>query len=212
MKPTTTAPKRSEAPARLLRAIAALALATALSCCLASCYSAEPKSAKTSAIESTASTSNDSPQSEPEPTDSSASGYEAGPSYNTEPAYEDERWPTNNSQLLAIPESQRWYNASSLVGTNCTVAGPVVNVYQATGSRGAPIFVQIGAKYPDPDCVEMLIWADQLDSGYEGLLNDISNGSNPWVSVSGYLSSYEGTMQFNSNDGPLSWTVWPDAN
>ena len=44
------------------------------------------------------------------------------------PTYQDPRWPTTNPELLAIPESDRWYNASSKIGQYGTIAGPVKSV------------------------------------------------------------------------------------
>ncbi|MEE0705444.1 MAG: hypothetical protein UCH28_03555 [Adlercreutzia sp.] len=125
------------------------------------------------------------------------------------PRYEDERWPTTNKQLLAIPKSQRWYNAAKHVGSTCTIAGPVVNVYQAKEASGMPIFVNIGTAYPSSDCVTLLIWADQLDD-FEEMLNAVDDGD-AWLSVTGYLSSYNGSMQFNIDDGPVEYTWWTNV-
>lgn len=194
---------------RLFAAVFAILLAVA--CCLAGCSSSSGSSTGTTVY-----SPNEPGPSSTSPKDSSPSetySYDSSPSSNYIPAptYDDPGWPTTNSQLLAVPESQRWYNAAGNVDTKCTIAGPVVNVYQATQSNGMPIFVQIGAKYPDPGCVEIVIWADYLDTGYESLLDDVSSGSNPWISVTGYLSSYQGISQFDTDDGPLTWTIWPDA-
>ena len=123
-----------------------------------------------------------------------------------EPEYEDPLWPTTNSQLLAIPESERWYNAAQHVGTTCTVAGPVVNVYQAKESRGMPIFVDIGEAYPSSRSVTLLIWAEAL-SDFEEMLNEVDDGD-AWISVTGYLGTYEGRLQFNIDDGPVQYTWW----
>ena len=117
----------------------------------------------------------------------------------------DPMWPTTNKELLAIPESQRWYYASEHVGTQCTIVGPVVDVYQAKESNGMPIFVSIGRAYPDSHCVTLLIWAEHLD-GYEEMLHDVDHG-NAWISVTGYLSLYNGNMQFNSDD-PIQYRWW----
>lgn len=128
------------------------------------------------------------------------------PEPDPEPEFEDPRWPTHNSQLLEIPESERWYNASKHVGSTCTVAGPVVNVYQAKQSKGMPIFVDIGEAYPSEGCVTLLIWADSL-ADFEEMLNDVDDGD-AWISVTGYLSSYKGRLQFNIDDGPVQYTWW----
>lgn len=110
--------------------------------------------------------------------------------FEDERAYEPENpyWPTTAPELLAIPEEQRWYNARSQIGTNCTIAGPVAEVYQATQSQGMPIFVDIGEPYPSPNRVTLVVWADSL-SNFEEMLNEVSQGD-AWLSITGYLSSY----------------------
>ena len=120
-------------------------------------------------------------------------------------AYVDPRWPTTNSQLLAIPEEQRWYNAWGSVETTCTITGPVVDVYQATNENGAPIFVSIGADYPNPDCVTLVIWADD-EAEFDSTLHEIDHG-NAWISVTSYLTTYNGYLQFSS-DNYVEWTYW----
>lgn len=115
--------------------------------------------------------------------------------------YEDERWPTTNSQLLAIPESQRWYNASSRVGTWCTIAGPVVRVTYSGDSAGKPVFVNIGAAYPSTSSVQLVVWTEGDWSAFSPMLTDVDQNEHCWLSVTGYLQSYNGYMQFDSSDG-----------
>ena len=123
-----------------------------------------------------------------------------------EPAYEDPRWPTTNPQLLAIPEAERYYNAWNHVWTTCTVAGPVVNVYQAKDSAGMPIFISIGASYPSSDCVTLVVWADAYNDFAE-MINDVDSGG-AWLSVTGYLSEYNGGLQFDISDGYIEYRWW----
>lgn len=130
------------------------------------------------------------------------------PKQTTPETYVDPRWPTTNSQLLAIPEEQRWYNAWGSVETTCTIAGPVIDVYQATNEYGAPIFVNIGADYPDPDCVTLVIWADD-EAEFDSTLHDIDHG-NAWISATSYLTTYNGYLQF-STDNYVEWTYWTEV-
>lgn len=123
-----------------------------------------------------------------------------------EPEYEDSRWPTSNQALLDIPESQRWYNAWDQAWTNCTVVGPVKEVYQAKDSYGMPIFVDIGEAYPGPNRVTLVIWAESLGD-FEEMLYAVDDGG-AWLSVTGYLSVYNDTLQFNIDDGPVSFQWW----
>lgn len=142
----------------------------------------------------------------PEEQGSESSDADEGSGITYRPRYEDERWPTTNSQLLAIPESQRYYNAWDHVWTTCTVAGPVVNVYQAWDSAGAPIFINIGARYPSSECVTLVVWADSYGDFAE-MIDAVDDGG-AWLSVTGYLSEYDGGLQFDSGDGYVEYTWW----
>lgn len=126
------------------------------------------------------------------------------------PSYEDDRWPTNNRELLSIPKSERWYNASKHIGTQCTIAGPIANSYQATNSTGSPIFLDIGAAYPNKKRVSIVIWDEDIQDNRQ-LLDDVYGRSNCWISVTGYLSKYNGNMQMKSSNG-LSYTWWTGVN
>lgn len=131
------------------------------------------------------------------------------PQLSQEPEYADSRWPTHASELLAIPEENRYYNAWNHVWTTCTVAGPVVNVYQAKDEPGAPIFISIGDYYPSSDCVTLVVWADAYYD-FERMINAVDDGG-AWLSVTGYLSEYNGNLQFDISDGYVEYTWWEDV-
>lgn len=124
----------------------------------------------------------------------------------------DYRWPTSNPTLLKIPKSERYYNARKYVGSRHTIAGPVVNVYQATSSNGQPTFIDIGAKYPSSECFTFLIWADDMNSDFREMLSDIRSGGNAWLKVTGYVSMYNGRPQITTGSGSVSYTWWTNAN
>ena len=144
------------------------------------------------------------PKKSPQPQNNNY--HQSTPSVRT---YADSRWPTFNDTLLAIPEQNRWYNARNSVGTNCTIAGPVVNAYQATGSAGMPIFIDIGSAYPNPDSVTLLVWGDQYDEFAE-MINAVDHG-NAWLSVTGYLGMYDGYLQFDAGEGYIEYTWWTNV-
>lgn len=139
------------------------------------------------------------------------SGFESTflDSISREAGDNDSRWPTTNPQLLAIPEENRYYNAWNHVWTTCTVAGPVVNVYQAKDAAGAPIFISIGDYYPSPSCVTLVIWADAYND-FAQMINEVDDGG-AWLSVTGYLSEYNGGLQFDISDGYVEYTWWGRA-
>ena len=125
-------------------------------------------------------------------------------------SYDNPLWPTHNAQLLAIPESDRWYWAGDKVWTNCTLAGPVKEVYQATESSGQPIFIDVGAAYPATNGFTLVVWSDNYYDFAE-MINAVDDG-NAWLSVTGYLSEYNGRPQFNSSDGYLEFTWWTNVS
>lgn len=140
--------------------------------------------------------------------------FEQSRQYSQQPApqYEDTRWPTTSPELLAIPESNRWYNARNHVGTTCTIAGPVVGVYCAEDSAGKPVFVNIGAAYPNQECVQLVVWTEGDWSSFSRMLTDVDMTPNCWLSVTGYLSSYNGYMQFDTSDGYVEYTWWTNVS
>ena len=169
-------------------------LAMCVSLCLGGCYSSH--SAGKSSPNTTATTTKKA---------QTTNNWKA-PSVPKAPTYEDSRWPTRNTELLAIPESNRWYNAWGSAETYCTIAGPVVNVYQATESNGMPIFIDIGAAYPSDESVSLVIWGDQYYD-FERMINEVDDGG-AWISVTGYLSVYDGRLQFDAGDGYVEYTWW----
>lgn len=128
------------------------------------------------------------------------------PPKSSKPTYQDARWPTTNPELLAIPESDRWYNAYSKIGEYGTIAGPVKSVYQAKDSPGMPVFINIGADYPSAERAQVVLWAEDVPY-CEDMLNAISHGGS-WISISGQISLYDGVPEINFSDGPVTWTYW----
>lgn len=53
-----------------------------------------------------------------------------------------------------------WHEARDHAGERATVAGPVAETFYDAASNGQPTFLNLGAGYPDPDRVTVLIWGD----------------------------------------------------
>lgn len=132
---------------------------------------------------------------------SSNSGALATP----KPTYADWRWPTTNSQLLAIPENDRWYTAYRRVNTYGTIAGPVARVYQATNSYGQ-VYIDIGSRYDNPNRAQIIIWPERI-AEVEDMLNQVDHGS-AWISFTGWISSYQGVPEIDLNDADWSYRFW----
>ncbi len=117
----------------------------------------------------------------------------------------EESTPEAIAERLDIPQSHLWYNAGDHIGETCTVAGPVVDVYQATDANGMPIFIDIGAAYPSDNRVTLVVWAEHYDDFAE-MINAVDHGG-AWLSVTSYLDVYEGSLQMNSDNG-CDYTWW----
>jgi hypothetical protein len=119
-----------------------------------------------------------------------------------QPTYSDPRWPTTNSELLAIPESSRWYTAKERVYTTGTIAGPVASVAPLDGR----VMINIGNDYPNPNRAQIIIWSERV-SEFADMLSEIDHGG-AWVSFTGYISEYDGIPEINPNNGYTEWTWW----
>ena len=113
-------------------------------------------------------------------------------------------WPTTDSELLAVPDDNRWYFSCNHIGETHTVVGPVVRVYQALDEAGQPIFIDVGNEYPAPKRFTVVIWAQDLDYGFREMVEDVDDG-NAWLSITGRISSYDGVPQMSSGDGPMEF-------
>lgn len=127
-----------------------------------------------------------------------------------EERYVDPEWPTTDSELLAVPDENRWYFSYYHIGETHTVVGPVVRVYQAMDEAGQPIFIDIGNEYPAARRFTVVIWAEDLDNGFREMVEDVDDGG-AWLSVTGYISSYDDVPQMSSGDGPMSFTWYTDV-
>lgn len=120
----------------------------------------------------------------------------------------EESTPEAIAERLGIPQSHLWYNAGDHVGETYTVAGPVVDVYQAKDANGMPIFIDIGAAYPSDNRVTLVVWGEHYDDFAE-MINAVDHGG-AWLSVTSYLEVYEGSLQMTSNNG-CDYTWWTEV-
>ena len=124
--------------------------------------------------------------------------------------YTNPDWPTKSRELLAVPDENRWYFSYYHIGETHTVVGPVVRVYQAKDEPGMPVFIDIGNPYPAEKRFTVVIWAEDLDDGLIEMLEDIDDGG-AWLSVTGYISSYDDVPQMTTGDGPISFTWYTNV-
>lgn len=79
-------------------------------------------------------------------------------------------------------------------------------MFQDKDSKGDPIFIDIGEAYPSKDSVTLLVWGDQYDD-FSEMINDVDDGG-AWLQVTGYLSVYNGYLQFNAGKGRIKYSWW----
>lgn len=128
---------------------------------------------------------------------------------NSDTTYIDPQWPTTDEELLSVPEKDRWYKARQQIGSRGTIVGPVIDVSQATGSKGQPIFINIGKNYPDPDRAQVVIWGDRAHD-FQDILSEIDHG-NAWVSVTGDIVEYNGVVEIDTDETKTKWLTWTDV-
>ena len=127
-----------------------------------------------------------------------------------EESYVNPEWPTTDSELLAVPDENRWYFSYFHIGETHTVVGPVVRVYQALDEEGQPIFIDIGNEYPAAKRFTVVVWAQDLDNGFREMVESVDDG-NAWLSITGYISSYDDVPQMSSGDGPMEFTWYTNV-
>ena len=176
-------------------------LAAALACSLCGChYSSNPAPSKSKKQETSTS------QSEDQYWEQRQRELEREQeAYEEEMRRLEESTPEAIAERLGIPQSQLWYNVGDRIGETCTVAGPVVDVYQAKDANGMPIFIDIGAAYPSNNRVTLVVWGEHYDDFAE-MINAVDHGG-AWLSVTSYLEVYEGSLQMNSDNG-CDYTWW----
>ena len=57
-----------------------------------------------------------------------------------------------------------WHGASSVVGEQAAVAGPVASVSHEPQLGGGPTFVNLGAPHPDPERFDVVVYEDVRDA------------------------------------------------
>lgn len=83
-----------------------------------------------------------------------------------------------------------WSQATAHVGETVTIQGPVKSTKYASGSDGAPTFLDIGASYPDENRVTVTIWGEDR-SGFSSAPEELYRGQT--IQVTGEIYLYEGT-------------------
>lgn len=92
-----------------------------------------------------------------------------------------------------------WKAAESLVGEQATVKGPLVSVTTAQSSKGEPTFLNIGAAYPDPGRLSVVMWHTGPNAANFSP-PDEGQYSGPTLCVTGEVRDFEGVPQITVTD------------
>lgn len=123
----------------------------------------------------------------------------------------DPDWPTRNATLLAVPESERYYNAYKHVGEYHRVVGPVASVKYAAQSNGQPTFIDIGKPYPSDERFVLVIWGEDMDAGLYEMVTAVKAG-NAWLSVEGMIETYKGQPEIQTGRNSITYQYWTSDN
>jgi hypothetical protein len=97
----------------------------------------------------------------------------------------------HTSPSLTCKGAVGWQRAASFVGRVATITGRVVGTKYASSSNGSPTFLDVGAAYPSPDRLTVVIWAENRaafgrpETKYRGRT----------ICVRGLISSYAGASE-----------------
>lgn len=98
----------------------------------------------------------------------------------TEPTTEEERH----------PDAISWKKAYDYVGETITIKGTVKGVFQSTGSKGSPTFIDIGKSYPADGRVTVVVWEENLPN-----FDDLYAYEGETVYITGEIYMYDGVAQ-----------------
>ncbi len=106
------------------------------------------------------------------------------------PIFLDTPTPTSLPYIL-------WDEAAAHIGEETTVCGPVLDSHYAETSNGKPTFLNIGAKYPDPERFTVVIWESDRDK-FPGDPAQIYLDLN--ICVTGKIEEYNGSIEIVVED------------
>lgn len=102
--------------------------------------------------------------------------------------------PVSTSTPISVDNFIEWWEAGDHIGEEYTVCGPVVRATYRADVNGSPTFIDLGAAYPDPERLTVVIWGDDRDRfPYDPeahLTGDIC--------IEGLIDSYRGVVQIEA--------------
>lgn len=91
-----------------------------------------------------------------------------------------------------------WDEARQYAGQTVVVAGPMMKIAQRNDVRGRPMWIDVGAAYPDPNRLSLVIWGD---SAKEFAQLSPAPAPGKWMCMVGTITLFDGSPQITLQYG-----------
>jgi very-short-patch-repair endonuclease len=100
--------------------------------------------------------------------------------------------PTSAAAAEACPDAIHWSEALDHMGETITTEGPIKRVTYKPDVNGSPTWLEIGARFPDPNRLTLLIWGGDRPTFEPKITGQIIGDT---ACVTGEVSEYRGDVQ-----------------
>lgn len=105
--------------------------------------------------------------------------------------------PTSATAAQSCPNAIRWNDVRSYIGETITTAGPITRVTYKPDTNGKPTWIEVGARFPDPSRLTLLIWGNDRTAFEPQITGQIIGDT---ACVTGEVSEYRGDVQIQLQD------------
>lgn len=95
------------------------------------------------------------------------------------------------------PDAVPWSSIRNYMGQTVTTTGPVKRVTYKPDVNGSPTWIEVGARFPDPDRLTLLIWGEDRPA-FESKISQPIVGDT--ACATGEVSEYRGDVQIQLKD------------
>lgn len=146
------------------------------------------------------------PEQAPQPSPTTPAKPPAKPEKRPPPDKPPQTYLQQNQQAIPLGASCEnpinWQNVGQHIGSTVAVRGPVMAVTQKEGIRGNPTWIEVGAAYPNPNRLKVVIWIEDKPR-FPMVMPGLLDGKN--VCFTGLVTDYKGVAQIVMRDaGQLS--------
>ena len=143
-------------------------------------------------------------QAPPQPPPTTPAKLPAKPDKRPPPEQPPQTYPQQQAMPLgaSCDNPISWQTVGQHIGNTVSVHGPVMAVTQKEGIRGNPTWIEVGAAYPTPSRLKVVIWIEDKPR-FPMVLPGLLDGKN--VCITGLVTDYKGVAQIVMRDaGQLS--------